>query len=139
MLDQPSHQIAIERYPSEIFGKNYSFLSHVGAFHDHIVLESFMFWKLFRWCLIILSTFCIRLKVFVSFVDVANATSVDISDTYTFFLALLDYSVGQFYDDGRQATKDILNRGRLPIVTGGTGLYLRWYVSICILVCCPFV
>jgi len=48
-------------------------------------------------------------------------------ETYTFFHALLDYSVGQFYDDGRQATKDILNRGRVPIVTGGTGLYLRWY------------
>lgn len=35
--------------------------------------------------------------------------------------------MGQFFDDGRQATKDILNRGRVPIVTGGTGLYLRWY------------
>ena len=40
----------------------------------------------------------------------------------------LDYSVGQFFEDGRQATKDILSRGRVPIVTGGTGLYLRWYV-----------
>nr|AAM63091.1 IPP transferase-like protein [Arabidopsis thaliana] len=39
-----------------------------------------------------------------------------------------DYSLGQFYDDGRQATKDILNRGRVPIVTGGTGLYLRWFM-----------
>nr|VDC79075.1 unnamed protein product [Brassica rapa] len=39
-----------------------------------------------------------------------------------------DYSVGQFFEDGRQATKDILSRGRVPIVTGGTGLYLRWYV-----------
>ncbi|KFK26250.1 hypothetical protein AALP_AA8G222700 [Arabis alpina] len=39
-----------------------------------------------------------------------------------------DYSVGQFFDDGRQATKDILSRGRVPIVTGGTGLYLRWFI-----------
>ncbi|KAI3828217.1 hypothetical protein L1987_02314 [Smallanthus sonchifolius] len=39
-----------------------------------------------------------------------------------------DYSAGNFYDDGRQATKDILNRGRVPIVTGGTGLYLRWFI-----------
>ncbi|KAL1189162.1 tRNA dimethylallyltransferase 9 [Cardamine amara subsp. amara] len=39
-----------------------------------------------------------------------------------------DYSVGRFFDDGRQATKDILNRGRVPIVTGGTGLYLRWFI-----------
>lgn len=44
----------------------------------------------------------------------------------------LDYSVGEFFEDGRQATKDILSRGRVPIVTGGTGLYLRWYVL------CPF-
>ncbi|KAF5771759.1 putative tRNA dimethylallyltransferase [Helianthus annuus] len=39
-----------------------------------------------------------------------------------------DYSAGNFYDDGRQATKDILSRGRVPIVTGGTGLYLRWFI-----------
>ncbi|KAK9674178.1 hypothetical protein RND81_12G216400 [Saponaria officinalis] len=39
-----------------------------------------------------------------------------------------DYSVGQFYDDARQATKDVLDRGRVPIITGGTGLYLRWFV-----------
>ncbi|KAK8643756.1 hypothetical protein V6N13_013035 [Hibiscus sabdariffa] len=39
-----------------------------------------------------------------------------------------DYSVGQFFEDARQATKDILHSGRVPIVTGGTGLYLRWYI-----------
>ncbi|CAM8957657.1 unnamed protein product [Rhodiola kirilowii] len=39
-----------------------------------------------------------------------------------------DYSVGQFFEDARQATTDILNRGHVPIVTGGTGLYLRWYI-----------
>ncbi|KAK4781633.1 hypothetical protein SAY86_015735 [Trapa natans] len=39
-----------------------------------------------------------------------------------------EYSVGQFFDDARQATKDILGSGRVPIVTGGTGLYLRWYM-----------
>lgn len=40
---------------------------------------------------------------------------------------LSDYSVGQFYEDARQASQDILKNGRVPIVTGGTGLYLRWY------------
>ncbi|KAL8129795.1 hypothetical protein V2J09_018950 [Rumex salicifolius] len=35
-----------------------------------------------------------------------------------------EYSVGQFYDDARQATRDILSRGRVPIVTGGTGLFI---------------
>lgn len=42
----------------------------------------------------------------------------------------LDYSVGKFFEDARQATRDVLDRGRVPIVAGGTGLYLRWYVSI---------
>ncbi|KAB5521293.1 hypothetical protein DKX38_025612 [Salix brachista] len=39
-----------------------------------------------------------------------------------------DYSVGQYYQDARQATQDILKSGRVPIVTGGTGLYLRWFI-----------
>ncbi|XP_056173357.1 tRNA dimethylallyltransferase 9 isoform X2 [Syzygium oleosum] len=39
-----------------------------------------------------------------------------------------DYSVGQFFEDARQATTDILDSGRVPIVSGGTGLYLRWYM-----------
>ncbi|KDP32503.1 hypothetical protein JCGZ_14706 [Jatropha curcas] len=39
-----------------------------------------------------------------------------------------DYSVGQFFEDARQTTRDILNSGRIPIVAGGTGLYLRWFV-----------
>ncbi|EOY13194.1 PREDICTED: tRNA dimethylallyltransferase 9 [Theobroma cacao] len=39
-----------------------------------------------------------------------------------------DYSVGQFFEDARQATRDILDSGRVPIVTGGTGLYLRWFI-----------
>lgn len=38
------------------------------------------------------------------------------------------YSVGQFYEDARQATKDVLHNGHVPIVTGGTGLYLRWFI-----------
>ncbi|CAB4277390.1 unnamed protein product [Prunus armeniaca] len=39
-----------------------------------------------------------------------------------------DYSVGKFYEDARQATRSILDSGRVPIVTGGTGLYLRWLI-----------
>ncbi|OVA13280.1 tRNA isopentenyltransferase [Macleaya cordata] len=39
-----------------------------------------------------------------------------------------EYSVGQFFEDGRQATRDILENGHVPIVAGGTGLYLRWYI-----------
>ncbi|KAJ9182966.1 hypothetical protein P3X46_006893 [Hevea brasiliensis] len=39
-----------------------------------------------------------------------------------------DYSVGQFFDDARQATQDILDNGHVPIIAGGTGLYLRWFI-----------
>ncbi|KAL6529680.1 tRNA dimethylallyltransferase 9 [Orobanche gracilis] len=39
-----------------------------------------------------------------------------------------DYSVGRFFEDARQITEEILSRGRVPIVTGGTGLYLRWFI-----------
>lgn len=39
-----------------------------------------------------------------------------------------DYSVGKFFEDARHATKDVLKRGCVPIVTGGTGLYLRWFI-----------
>ncbi|KAK6946650.1 hypothetical protein RJ641_000123 [Dillenia turbinata] len=35
-----------------------------------------------------------------------------------------EYSVGQFFEDARQATQYILNCGRVPIVTGGTGLFI---------------
>ncbi|KAL2331371.1 hypothetical protein Fmac_018952 [Flemingia macrophylla] len=34
----------------------------------------------------------------------------------------------KFFEDGRQATRCILDNGRVPIVVGGTGLYLRWFI-----------
>ncbi|XP_028763832.1 tRNA dimethylallyltransferase 9 [Neltuma alba] len=39
-----------------------------------------------------------------------------------------DYSVGRFFEDARQATRCILDNGHVPIVVGGTGLYLRWFI-----------
>lgn len=36
-----------------------------------------------------------------------------------------DYSVAQFYDDAKIAIKKILNKGKIPIIVGGTGLYFR--------------
>jgi tRNA dimethylallyltransferase len=36
-----------------------------------------------------------------------------------------DYSAGDYQRDGRAAIAEITARGKLPIVTGGTGLYLR--------------
>ncbi|KAF6172553.1 hypothetical protein GIB67_007066 [Kingdonia uniflora] len=39
-----------------------------------------------------------------------------------------EYSVGQFFEDARKATEDVLEKGHVPIIAGGTGLYLRWYI-----------
>ncbi|CAM6111490.1 unnamed protein product [Calypogeia fissa] len=40
-----------------------------------------------------------------------------------------EYSVGDFFRDAREATDTVLARGRVPIVVGGTGLYLLWYMN----------
>ena len=37
-----------------------------------------------------------------------------------------DFSAGEFFDEARAATRDILDRGKPVIVAGGTGMYLRW-------------
>ncbi|KAF8655935.1 hypothetical protein HU200_060891 [Digitaria exilis] len=47
---------------------------------------------------------------------------IDILDTVD------DYSAGAFFRDARRTTQDVLDRGRVPVVAGGTGLYLRWYM-----------
>ncbi|OAY75175.1 tRNA dimethylallyltransferase 9 isoform X1 [Ananas comosus] len=39
-----------------------------------------------------------------------------------------DYSAGQFFEDARKATNCIIEKGLVPIIAGGTGLYLRWYI-----------
>ncbi|GFH18144.1 zeta_toxin domain-containing protein, partial [Haematococcus lacustris] len=36
-----------------------------------------------------------------------------------------DYSAGDFSDEANAAIQDILARGRVPIVVGGTGFYLK--------------
>ncbi|XP_024371763.1 tRNA dimethylallyltransferase 9 isoform X1 [Physcomitrium patens] len=40
-----------------------------------------------------------------------------------------DYTAGYFYDDARAATELVLTKGSVPIVVGGTGMYLRWYMT----------
>lgn len=37
----------------------------------------------------------------------------------------IDYSVADFYDDARVKIYDIIQRGKTPIIAGGTGLYFR--------------
>ncbi|GAB4815723.1 hypothetical protein N2152v2_002769 [Parachlorella kessleri] len=39
-----------------------------------------------------------------------------------------DFSAGDFYRLARQAAAEVLQRGRTPIVVGGTGFYLRWFI-----------
>lgn len=36
-----------------------------------------------------------------------------------------DYSAGNYCEDARKAIYDILSRGKVPIIAGGTGLYFR--------------
>lgn len=36
-----------------------------------------------------------------------------------------DYSVADFQDDAKKAIFDIISRGKIPIIAGGTGLYFR--------------
>ena len=36
-----------------------------------------------------------------------------------------DYSVGDYYEDAKKAIKEIISKGKTPIVAGGTGLYFR--------------
>ena len=36
-----------------------------------------------------------------------------------------DYSVANYYDDAKKAIYEIINRGKTPIIAGGTGLYFR--------------
>ena len=39
-----------------------------------------------------------------------------------------DFSAGHFHDLAHAAVRDILSRGHLPIVVGGTGFYLRMFI-----------
>lgn len=40
-----------------------------------------------------------------------------------------EYSVAQYAEDARKCIRDILKRGKLPIITGGTGLYINTLVE----------
>ncbi|KAL2652879.1 hypothetical protein R1flu_021007 [Riccia fluitans] len=40
-----------------------------------------------------------------------------------------EYSAGDYYMDARAAADSVLARGHVPIVVGGTGLYLRWFLN----------
>lgn len=39
-----------------------------------------------------------------------------------------EFSAGQFFHEARKVTEEILQKGKTPVVVGGTGFYLRWYI-----------
>ena len=39
-----------------------------------------------------------------------------------------DFRAVDFYDQAHAAARDILSRGKLPIIVGGTGFYLRMFM-----------
>ena len=40
------------------------------------------------------------------------------------------YSVGQYVSDAKQAVREILSEGKLPIICGGTGLYVDYLLIL---------
>lgn len=40
-----------------------------------------------------------------------------------------EYTAGDFYNDALQAVQDVLSRGRLPVLVGGTSMYLDWFTN----------
>jgi tRNA A37 N6-isopentenylltransferase MiaA len=39
-----------------------------------------------------------------------------------------EFSAGDFYSAARASAAEIISRGKVPIVLGGTGFYLRWFM-----------
>jgi len=40
-----------------------------------------------------------------------------------------DFNAGAFVDLALETVEDVVSRGKVPIVVGGTGMYLRWFVG----------
>lgn len=47
---------------------------------------------------------------------------IDVADVFT------PYSAGKFFEDARDAIESVAERGKVPIVVGGTMMYVRWLV-----------
>ena len=50
----------------------------------------------------------------------------------------VEYTYEQFLRDSRNATEKILKKKKVPIVVGGTGMYMRWYMQNRAVTCHPF-
>lgn len=65
-------------------------------------------------------------------IGTAKPTKEELSKVPHHFIDFLDpaesYSAGKFGDDANQIAKEIINRGNIPVVVGGSGLYIK---SLC--------
>ena len=52
---------------------------------------------------------------------------IDIMDAVSSEGEPQDYSAGDFHDHARAAVEEVISRGKVPIVVGGTGFYLRFF------------
>lgn len=61
--------------------------------------------------------------------DIGSAKTLDTEDIPHYLIDIKgpkdNYSVKEFQEKGRELIEDISNRGKLPIVVGGTGLYIK--------------
>ena len=61
--------------------------------------------------------------------DIGSAKTLDTEGIPHYLIDIKDpkdnYSVKEFQEKGRELIEDISNRGKLPIVVGGTGLYIK--------------
>ena len=39
------------------------------------------------------------------------------------------YNVSDFYRESRKIISQIIERGKIPLVMGGTGLYMKWIIE----------
>ncbi|MFH1052237.1 MAG: tRNA (adenosine(37)-N6)-dimethylallyltransferase MiaA [bacterium] len=65
-------------------------------------------------------------------IGTATPTKPELNAVKTHFINILNpdeyYSAGKFGDDAERIAKDILQRNKIPVVAGGTGLYIQ---SLC--------
>lgn len=61
--------------------------------------------------------------------DIGSAKQLDTLGIHHYLIDIKDpkanYSVKEFQEKGRELIEDISNRGKLPIIVGGTGLYIK--------------
>lgn len=61
--------------------------------------------------------------------DIGSAKTLDTEGIPHYLIDIKDpkdnYSVKEFQEKGRELIEDISNRGKLPIIVGGTGLYIK--------------